>query len=452
LYAYVYCFIFFCFILFLRLFCYYYSYFNVSKHLFSAHSVHRVTGCVSSLLHCTKRRCGFDLSVSHVDGKSFSGRIHVYDYARSPVFIEATCWVFSFKSYQAHAGLMQRRLWAADLMAKGAVVVDLPIHKQLVFGHVDRWLSTRLRIEKLIRSSVHNMSLSASLSALTVGARNLLSTADWRVYQRTGTSHLVAVSGLHCGIIFSLCYFLMFRLWALFFSIKKTREAPPVARCLALIFTYLYACLVGMSVPTQRAWLMLMWACVPGFFHIETPLWRRIVLAMVIIVFSQPGAIFRAGFWLSFFAVIWLAYVLRARTGPLLIWQEWGRLNLAVNIGLLPLTLYFFHRVSLIAILTNLFAVPWMTLVIVPGCLLATLLSWVSKYWSEHCFYVIALVFRPLWDSLTWCAHLHWAVSYGGSISLWHLCIALFGIAVFLSPFSWSVRVLGLGYLSLVIK
>ena len=346
---------------------------------------------------------------------------------------------------------MRERLWSQNLYAKGTVLFKFPVIQRSHLQAYDPWLHWRSSVEQLILSSVSAPSVQASLSALTIGARNLLSSHDWRVYQRTGTSHLVAVSGLHCGIVYSLSYWLVLRVLVFFFCIRQVAMTPQITRLIALVLTYLYACLVGMSVPTQRAWLMLMWAGVPGFFCIYTPVWRRIISALVVLIFLEPVAVFKAGFWLSFSAVIWLAYVLRARIGALSAWQEFFRVSLAVNIGLLPLSMYYFHQFSLIAFLINILAVPWVTLLIVPGCVLATVMSFFSISCAHFLFHFVAFLFIPLWSILSWCADYHWVVIYTGSISLWRVVIASFGLVVFLSPLSWVVRLSSLGFLSLVI-
>ena len=223
---------------------------------------------------------------------------------------------------------------------------------------------------------------------------------------------------------------------------------PWLAQCLALCFTFIYAELVGWSLPTQRAWFMLMLLILPAGIYIDVPFGRRLLLTFMSIVAFNSSSLCQAGFWLSFSAVAFIAYVSRARLGRLPRWVDWLNLNAAVTLGLLPFTLFFFRRMSVIAPLTNLLAVPWMTVIIVPACLLSVIISLFSTHLAMLGFSGVSDLLQPLWAFLTDCSHWHMAMIYSCKITYSQLFLGFFSVIMLLSGLPFSVRLLGVGYLS----
>ena len=334
--------------------------------MFPVHSVQLVGGWVDSLPLCRTHRCSFDFHLFRLNHHLVDKRICVYWYRPYPNLQAGQYIKFYFKTYYSHSMQNLRTILSHQCVVRGAVVGALGYRfgaKPCVHCF---WLKTRSWIENLISRSVSNQSVAGSLSALTVGARNLLSSHDWQIYQKTGTSHLVAVSGLHCGMVFllfqRLCFFIV-----LMFPVHNKLFIPTqaIARLIAfLLITLVYAFLVGLSLPTQRAWLMLMFSIMPGFLFVETPWWRRILLAFLGMLLFNPSDIVQASFWLSYSAVAFLAFVSRSRIGESTRFYDWMKVNLAITIGLMPLTLFYFKRVSLVAPVANVIAVPSVTALI----------------------------------------------------------------------------------------
>jgi competence protein ComEC len=414
--------------------------------LFTPHATTKISGWVDSLPYCKKTRCRFDFLLSRVEGKVVRGKIRVYWYGHHPYLAAGQYMQFRFKTFVSHSYRIKKILWGHQLLARGDVVSTLPVYFDIKRNHARSVLVLRQAIENMIKRSIHNSSLRASIAALTIGARNLLSKSDWKVYQYSGTSHLVAVSGLHFGIVYLLFYAIIFRLCCVLGFQFKAVAMPLFAQYMALIVSCFYAELVGFSLPAERAWLMLLMAVMPGLFALAIPLWRRILYAMLIIIMVSPGAVTEASFWLSFSAVSFLAYVLRCRIGYTGRINEWLKLNLAVTIGLLPLTLGYFYRVSGLAVVANFFAVPWVTLLVVPCCLLAVLVSFFSPLLAQTLFHLTADIFYPLWCVLGYFSHIRAAVYYVHKLSRLRFCLGVVGVCVFLSPLPITVRFIGLLY------
>jgi len=237
---------------------------------------------------------------------------------------------------------------------------------------VNRWRQ-RLRdhIDRVIGAGPGG----ALVRALVLGDRSGLAQEQWDALTRTGTSHLIAISGLHVGLVAAFVFFLVRRAWSLSARLTLAIAAPRAAAVSAFLGALVYSGLAGFAVSTQRALIML--AVVLGAL-----LWARTVrpaagltLALVGVLLLDPGAVLSYGFWLSFGAVAVLLYTFGRRLPASGIWHRWGRAQWAVALGLLPVLLLFFGRASLIAPLVNLVAVPLFSLVLLPAVLVATPLS-----------------------------------------------------------------------------
>ena len=119
-----------------------------------------------------------------------------------------------------------------------------------------RWLMFRARLGESIRSAAATPDAAALQVALSIGERFGFEDAHWRTLQRTGTSHLVAISGLHVGLVAGLVFLLVRRAALRLPAAAATRNAE-LAAWASILAAALYAALAGFTVPTQRALIML---------------------------------------------------------------------------------------------------------------------------------------------------------------------------------------------------
>ncbi|PTR29719.1 DNA internalization-related competence protein ComEC/Rec2 [Pseudomonas sp. GV085] len=214
---------------------------------------------------------------------------------------------------------------------------------------------------------------SGALTALVLGDGAGLSREDWQVLQDTGTVHLLVISGQHIGMLAGVVYLLIaglarFGLW------PNRLPWLPWACGLAFAAALGYGMLAGFGVPVRRACVMiglvLLWRL--RFRHLGA--WWPLLLALNGILLLEPLASLQPGFWLSFAAVAVLILIFGGRLGPWRWWQTWTRAQWLIAIGLCPLLLALGLPISLSGPLANLFAVPWISLVVLPPALLGTLL------------------------------------------------------------------------------
>lgn len=285
--------------------------------------------------------------------------------------------------------------------------------------------------------------LAGLVAALAMGERQGISAAQWQVLRATGTNHLVAISGLHIGIIAGLAFFLGRRLWSLSARATRYLPAPKAGALAALLAAAAYAAMAGFSIPTQRALIMVTVVMMALFSQRALRPARVLALAMGLVLSIDPSAVLAPGFWLSFAAVAVIIYGMGGRLGTGGLWWRWGRVQLVVALGLAPLLAIWFQQVPLIGPLANLLAVPWVSLVVVPLVLLAVvLLPWLPAV-AEAVMHLVLWSLEGLWWWLQWSADLlpaHWGVL---APSTWGMALAGIGLIWLLAPHGWPARWVG---------
>ncbi|MDH3615730.1 MAG: DNA internalization-related competence protein ComEC/Rec2 [Gammaproteobacteria bacterium] len=231
------------------------------------------------------------------------------------------------------------------------------------------------RRQFVARASVATESRDASavLAAVGVGARHLISSAQWDNYAMSGTSHLMAISGLHIGLAATFA-FLLAR--ALLGGLRTKSNVQIAAIGVGVLVAMLYAAVSGFGVPAQRASLMLLVAALAVVRRRPVDPFATVSVAAVAVFILDPVATMTPGFNLSFAAVVLLLWLARCRNST-----AGGRrfIARAVNtvrqlftmqvfllLGLVPLTVILFDRVALLATPVNLVAVPLFSAVTVP--------------------------------------------------------------------------------------
>lgn len=246
------------------------------------------------------------------------------------------------------------------------------------------WLQQlRQRVVDRIVRVVPGPERAAVLIAVSVGARHLVSRQQWDRYARSGTSHLMAISGLHVGMAAVGGYFcttalaIVFGVWLRQFNQHLVATLGAAAAAIA------YAVLSGLAVPAQRAALMITIVAAALLHRHRARPFIVLAAASLSIVVAFPPATMAPGFKLSFTAVlvlIWLAvrYSGNANSGRIVrvgraAKQMWT-MQMMLLFGLAPLTALIFGRVALVAPVVNVIAVPVFAIVTVPLTLVGLVL------------------------------------------------------------------------------
>ncbi len=305
-----------------------------------------------------------------------------------------------------------------------------------------RWNLARLRDD--LNQAVFgrdNYRYTRLFSALLVGDKSRITQDDWQLLKRTGTIHLMAISGLHVGFIAWLAFYLA-RMVArvLGFTQSGARWFHYFPPMFALFAASLYSLLAGFSIPTVRAFCSCALVCVMAIGKRRMQPSKVISAALLLVGAVQPFAVLAPGFWLSFGAVLVLLIVFSARrqqrgTGLILT-------QFVLFAGLLAPLVVLGQGVALVSPIANLLAVPTVTFLIVPGLFLAAALSF-SPAASAGVLSGLDAAMAALWACLEWLAQLLpvWQPS-----QIWHPWLAVFMIfatLLLLAPRGLGLRVLG---------
>ncbi len=336
-----------------------------------------------------------------------------------------------------------RKFLIEGIHATGYVALNqpfslLPNHFPLWYV-VDKW---RQSLQRIIQQAVLDYTAAAVLNALTIGVQNTLRIEDWEILRRTGTTHLLAISGLHVGLIAMVIYYLVRWGWSCSSYLLLRLPAQQAGAIGSIIVAIAYGTLAGLSLATQRAVIMILILMMSQLLYRSTTLWQRLLSAFGLILFCQPWALFAAGFWLSFTAVGWIAYGMNDTVLQSSRWRQWLRMQLIVFFGLMPLSLYYFQQFSLVSIFANCLAIPWIAWIIVPLCFLAAVVSIFYLPLGQWLFKEAGFLFLPLWHGLHWIAYLPFSTWHQSVSPIWMLS-ALLGVAWFFSPLPILVRWLG---------
>ena len=228
---------------------------------------------------------------------------------------------------------------------------------------------TRQALLERIRELGHDGPGSALAEALVVGVRERLTARERETLRRTGTSHLLAISGLHIGLAAGLGFVV-----ACFAGPWLLPSIAPLrlGAVAGIVVAAGYAALAGFSLPTRRA--LVMTAVLLGALSVRRrlPGSAAFCLGLAVVLLLEPAAVLAPGFWLSFCAVAMLGYAMRGRPrkpGSALHWRSWALPQLAVTVGLAPLVLLWFAEQPIIGPVANAVAIPFVGVAVVPALL-----------------------------------------------------------------------------------
>lgn len=281
------------------------------------------------------------------------------------------------------------------------------------------------------------------IKALTIGDKKDLSEHQWAIFRDTGTVHLLAISGLHIGLVSGFMYVLMWRVGGWVRLVSPQSSAAVSAMLIAL----LYAALAGFSLPTQRSLIMLVVAMVTLIYQRKVTVLTTLSLAVLAVLMVDPLVVLSASFWLSFAAVIIIVYSLAGRLGKINVWVSTTKVHCITALGLSPLLLFYFQQVSIISPVANFIAVPVVSFVIVPLCLLAVMLMPVSLVVTAKLLFLIDELLQWLEFILSKMAVLPYATMSLPSPSVFSVLTAVLGILILLAPRGLPVRWLGFVFL-----
>ncbi len=236
------------------------------------------------------------------------------------------------------------------------------------------------------------------LKALIVGDRTGIEKNTGAAFNRAGISHVLAISGLHIGIIATASFIFFQKLLSYIKFFLWNAWTKKGAAILSLFPVILYGLISGMSPSTQRAVIMVTVFLMTFLCEREQDPMNTLAIAAMIILVAHPPSLFSISFQLSFIAVLSIIYgwSLRYAGNKGMIKKGWrisimGRLfsfalvSFFAILGTLPIAMFYFNQISLVGIITNLLIVPIIGFVVVPLGLISVLLYPLSIFGASIC-------------------------------------------------------------------
>ncbi|WP_350289986.1 ComEC/Rec2 family competence protein [uncultured Croceitalea sp.] len=227
-------------------------------------------------------------------------------------------------------------------------------------------------IEKLQKENFGKEEL-AIIEALILGQRNAISAATYDDYKNAGAVHILAVSGLHIGILLLLLQFVL-----------KPLELLPKGKIIKLIvlvsLLWAFAFIAGLSASIVRAVTMFTFIAYAMYLNRPTNTFNIIALSMFFILMIEPLFLFQVGFQMSYAAVIaivWIYPKLQRFWYPENIvlrkgWQMFS-VSIAAQLGVLPISLFYFHQFPALFFISNLVVIPFLGIILGLGALVLLL-------------------------------------------------------------------------------
>jgi len=271
----------------------------------------------------------------------------------------------------------------------------------------------------------------AVISALLLGYKDLLDRETIMIYSSSGAMHVLAVSGLHVGIIYLL-------LNSLFLFFEKFKYGKYLKAVLLILSLWAYALLTGLSPSVLRATTMFSFIIIGSALNRETNIYNTLAASAFVLLLYNPYILLQVGFQLSYAAVLGIVY-LQPKLYKLMYTKYWlldkiwaiTTVSIAAQLATFPLGMYYFHQFPNYFLLSNLFVIPLATFIIGGGVLLFVIS--VIPFLSGFLAFVVNMILVMLNFSVQWVENLPYSLSLGISITVMETIIIYSIIILFFS-------------------
>ncbi|MGB9094068.1 MAG: DNA internalization-related competence protein ComEC/Rec2 [Gallionella sp.] len=413
-----------------------------------------VTGVVADLPHRFEQGQRFRFDVEKILTPQASVPEHLYlstYYSRQtepPVLHAGERWQLTVRLKQPHGSSNPHgfdfELWALENNVRAVGYVNSKADNlrldALAVGYNYRIQHWREQLRDKLAAALPVAPYAGVLTALAIGDQSSIPQAQWQVFTRTGVNHLMSISGLHITMLASLGFALAYWLWRRSVRLTLLLPARKAAALVALLVALSYALLSGFAVPAQRTVYMAGAVAVALWLNRNFSPAQMLGIALLGVLIPDPWAILSPGFWLSFGAVALILYVTAYRLKPSHVLVEYARVQWAMTIGLVPMLLALFQQVSLVSPIANAFAIPLVSLVVVPLTLLGAALP---PYFGGAPLWLAHQVMAMTMSLLEWLNSLPQAVWTQHAPPPWSIAAGMLGALLILLPRGFPARWLG---------
>ena len=266
-----------------------------------------------------------------------------------------------------------KRLEGVSYEIKGTVISTTP-----GAGYIHAW---RNLLKKRIEAS--GASHQGVIKALTIGDTTALDDETKTLFLRTGTSHILAISGSNIGIVTAFFFFLARLIIRRSTRLRQRGDDIRFAALVSIPFAFMFMVTAGSSIPTIRATIMITVFMLALFFERSKHRINTIAVSALVILLIYPHSLFSPSFQLTFMSILFIVIcterfypMIRIENKPARWFASSVLMTLAATIGTFPIVIYHFYGINPFSVLHNLIAIPPMCVVAMPMSLVGLILPW----------------------------------------------------------------------------
>lgn len=352
-----------------------------------------IEGEITSIPASNSAKSQFQFQINRLNGALVKSTVLLSCYTRCPEFKVGDYWSFEAKLKKpvnlGNPGGFDYVAWLNARHISWTGYIKLPRSRLVTrINSPQSLLSLREYLAKNAAKLIPQTETLGIFEALTLGLTNHIDKGQWDLFRRTGTTHLMVISGSHIGLVAGLTFSFMYWLWSrgrfcLYYP------AAQFASIFSFLMALIYAVMAGFAASSQRAMFACFFILLKNFLSYRLTAWQAWRYSLLAVLIFEPHDVLSSGFYLSFLAVasLFLGSQRFAATG----FRKTIGLQLVCLFGLMPLTLFWFSYGAVNGFFANLLAIPLVELIIVP---LSLLLLVIAQWWHN------AYLLLPL----------HWAI------------------------------------------
>lgn len=305
----------------------------------------------------------------HIQKDSISNSLHVDDILYTNTVLKEVRSALNPTNFDYKTYLNDRYIYH-QLYLKTNDFISTQNTPQTIYGYA---ANIRNQIHKSLIAANFKVDELAVTEALLLGQRQQISKELQNNYANAGAIHILAISGLHIGIIVLLLNFLLK-------PITRFRHGKALKLLMMVFILWSFAIISGLSASVIRAVTMFTAIVIATHFKRQTNTFQVLIISMFFLLICKPHFLFDVGFQLSYaavFAIVWLQPLWQKLWNPrsLFLKSFWSLLtvSLSAQLGVLPLSLYYFHQFPGLFFVANLTIIPVLGIILILGILVITL-------------------------------------------------------------------------------
>jgi len=289
-------------------------------------------------------------------------------------------------------------------------------------------------LSSVISESNLNAENKAIAKALLIGQKDDLSKEVLRIYSSAGAMHVLAVSGLHVGIVMMILMFILK-------PIKRFRKGKLIFLLVVLFGVWFYAFVTGLSPSVLRSSLMFSFIVVGKELERETSVYQSILVSALLLLIVDPLVLFKVGFQLSYLAVIGVVYIqpkiyrlFYIKYKPIDYLWRISSVSIAAQLATFSLGLYYFHQFPNFFLVSNLIVIPLAGVILVLG--ISYLIFSEVPYLSDLILNELSGVLSFMNSTVDWVKSLPFSITWGISIFWYEVVLIYFILILFVFSFT----------------